>query len=1243
MSSFPKTNILQWNSRSLVANKHEFINILNEYDIKIAAISETWLSPDSSFSVSSFNCIRDDRPDGRGGAALLIHASIPFQRINIPTNSDLQIVGVVIRGIAIISAYIPPLIQFDENYWNAVISAYSSNIIVLGDFNAHSPIWGSPGYNRSGYSIMSFADYNNLCILNDGSPTRLTAPNRNISAVDISLSSSNIASISTWSILKDPYSSDHFPIILSVGIDTNYNHNLFQHRNKYNISKANWSNFQNSILNSIQKVSYEEINQGDINKKYRMLTEVIDHAAESSIPIRGPRKQKKPVRRAPWWDTECSDIVYKRSDAMKKYRQNMCLETFLEAKKCQAQAKKLLRKKKKQGWVNFCSSLSPRTSISVVWNSIRSFRYSCSSSNVSPSQGNSWIDSFADKLAPPSVPFSSDLTLNIPKHQYSNDNNWIGDPFILSELIFPIKYLNNSSPGVDNIPNIFFKKIPKEFLPYVLDFFNTCLEVSEVPDGWKLQKVVPILKPGKDPTSGSSYRPIALSSCFLKLLERLLKYRIEWYVEHNKILSEYQFGFRRGRSSMDNVSILTTDIQIAFTKQEYTFAVFLDIDAAYDNVPISILHNKLMKIGLPYNVCKLIFNMLSDRSLSIVSRSSPPIVRKVWRGILQGSVLSPLLFNIFCSDLHSSIDPSCKILMYADDIVIYTSHKNHFQALNSLKSSLVAVDKWFWENGLTLSPDKSQFVIFSRKHRLPDNVNLTINNIPIVQRDQVKFLGVILDRKLSWKEYTNYLVTKCERNLNPLRAVSRVWWGCHPATMKMFFDCWIRSQWDYASFIFHSLPNYLETRIEVVLNKGLRLIVGAMRSTPINSLQVECGEMPFSIRRQYLSDRFLLKRFILKNNILVESVKKLINLFRINQSRTARVILPPLCISYDYLLSHFNHLAESHRALPGYDMDFDAATFDAQIVENIGLNKGDQFISSKFQIIMNEKWPSFIRIYTDGSKIPSNANFGCSVVIPTLHINNMYKINPPSSVFTAECIALREALESAINSNQKNFIILSDSLSAIQLISTKPIYNPSNTFLASVFNLLHQLRTDGKNIVLAWIPGHSGISGNEKADESARRAIDDGVITSYCEISNVNLAISKRTQKSWYEMWMDPLVAKGRHYKNVQNFIPTRPWFISRRGFSKRHISIISRMRLGHCCIASHLFKIKVLGDPHCECGEEETLDHVLLSCPNNTPLDLSGVKNIMFPLSASYILSLDDRYCYKAIVKFININNIKI
>lgn len=274
----------------------------------------------------------------------------------------------------------------------------------------------------------------------------------------------------------------------------------------------------------------------------------------------------------------------------------------------------------------------------------------------------------------------------------------------------------------------------------------------------------------------------------------------------------------------------------------------------------------------------LIHNILSERSI-VIETTDSRIVRKIYKGLPQGSVLSPILFNLYCAQIHSVVTKDCKILQYADDIVIYSFSRDIETAKENLITNLQNLNGKLNSLNLHLAPSKCQTVIFTKKRKLP-NIVVTIDNMTVSCVKSVRFLGMILDSKLSWKRHIDTVVSSCEKIFNILRAVSRVWWGSHPTTMKLMYNALIRSHLDYGSFILDPLPKYLQKRLDVVQSKSLRLVLGAMGSSPVNVLQVESVDPPLILRREFLSDSFLLRRFSTPNKLLTDPLKIIVSLLK---------------------------------------------------------------------------------------------------------------------------------------------------------------------------------------------------------------------------------------------------------------------------------------------------------------------------------------------------------------------------
>lgn len=240
--------ILQWNSRSAISNKSNLLNLLNSNLISVAAISETWFTPSTHFNVGGYSCLRDDRPEGTGGgAALFIKKSLPFFPINNikPPNADFQMVAAKIKDTSFISVYLPPTAHFNKQAWLQIVRQLSPPFFILGDFNAHSPVWGSAFSDRDGRSVMDFLDESNLFLLNDGSPTRISRPNTNPSAVDLSICSTSLASLSSWMVSPDPCSSDHFPI--NITYQTSFHPDKSHISTKIRTKLTKWDEFNSHM------------------------------------------------------------------------------------------------------------------------------------------------------------------------------------------------------------------------------------------------------------------------------------------------------------------------------------------------------------------------------------------------------------------------------------------------------------------------------------------------------------------------------------------------------------------------------------------------------------------------------------------------------------------------------------------------------------------------------------------------------------------------------------------------------------------------------------------------------------------------------------------------------------------------------------------------------------------------------------------------------------------------------------
>ncbi|CAG4925468.1 unnamed protein product [Colias eurytheme] len=1069
----------------------------------------------------------------------------------------------------------------------------------------------------------------------EGEPTRRTHVNENLSAVDLTICTSDVASCSSWNPLPYTFGSDHFPILITLPFKNNQNYKQSS-RFKYRLQNVDWDKYKNTIENEVRELPDVNITNGI--KCSEAFAKTILQVAEELFPVKSTSNTL--MSSPPWWDKDCTEAIKKRKLEEKRYAENMSTENYNNLIATIKTTRSLLKRKKQEGWKSFCTSISPNTCPSEVWKNLKRFRSAFAEQPYRFPE--SLARDFMKNIAPDTVPENNIL----PVTSVSFDHNYfrIDSFFSLYELKGVLSNVKDSTPGLDGIPYSFLKNLGDTALQYYLDIINNIMLSGNIPSVWKTQEIIPILKPHKPADEHLSYRPVALSCVLLKVAEHLVKNRLEWHIEHHDYLSNSQFGFRKAKSTIDSIGILTTDIRLAFSNNKYLVATFLDISSAYDNVIISILNQKLFKLNVPCILINFIISSLVDRTICLNLNESKNISRKVHKGLPQGSVLSPLLYNIYTYDLEKSLNDTVKILQYADDIVMYSVNNSLEEACNSLNSNLNILSMWLKDNGLDLSVEKSSVVVFSRKRSLPQ-VDVSYNGSIFPIKNEAKFLGVTLDSKLTGMPHIDFVSAKCERNLNIIRCLSGVWWGAHPFCLKLIYNALIRSSLDYGMFLLEGGNVSAFRKLDKIQAKAIRIVVGAMKSSPNNALQVECCDAPLHLRRQFLSDRFLFRALQFSNHPLFHKLKDL-NEYILTSTYWRSKKVPCLIESFRRVTSITTRIYRSPR-LSLFSHSYDNLLTYPDIKYDMGIIKNDPLANLNFNTEVNKEWKDWNLIFTDASKTSLSGCTGIGIYHTQYKIIQKIKLPPQASVFTGECLGILKAIDYILLAKLSRTVIFTDSKSSLQSLEKYPFNNkPFYPFIFEIRNKLTLCKNKNLTIVFAWIPSHTGIKGNEKADALAKDAIDSGDMfpyINYChDLSNLPKVYLHDT---WTKLWESSGMQKGKRFYSLQPRIPMKPWFNKTKG-SKLATSIIIRMRLGHVCTPQHLTKIGVLDNEMCECTlDVGNLNHIFFACPlyDHSSLYLSLESlGVPFPISINCLLLNPAKY-FEAINKFITRNNIKL
>ena len=268
----------------------------------------------------------------------------------------------------------------------------------------------------------------------------------------------------------------------------------------------------------------------------------------------------------------------------------------------------------------------------------------------------------------------------------------------------------------------------------------------------------------------NNYRPISLLTSISKILERLVYTRTLKFLVNCKILSDSQFGFRKRHSTTHALLTFIDKVAHAIDDFTHTIGVFLDFSKAFDTIDHNILLYKLSHYGIRGRALEWFRNYLSHRKQFVNINGHDSQSKLISCGVPQGSLLGPLLFILYINDLQNS-SHILSFICFADDSNVFFSHRDPNTLLNVMNRELNRVQSWIHANKLSLNIDKTHYMLFSNSLRVLPN-HVMINNTNLCQVNSTKFLGLHIDRELTWKTHINYLSKIMSRNsgiLNKLK------------------------------------------------------------------------------------------------------------------------------------------------------------------------------------------------------------------------------------------------------------------------------------------------------------------------------------------------------------------------------------------------------------------------------------------------------------------------------------------
>lgn len=818
--------IAQWNANGMAQHSLDLQAFITMEKLDIILVCETHFTNFNYFRMHGYSMYNTNAPSGRahGGSAIIVRNSI--RHIEMPNyqTEHIQATSIQITDwigpLTITSAYLPPRFRLRKNEFVTFFSSLGNRFVVGADYNAKHVRWGSRLTTPRGRELLKAVEEMHLSYISTGEPTYWpTDANRVPDLLDFFITR-GVAQNYTYIQSYFDLSSDHSPILLTLSTTFLTTPSPLSLCNKF----TDWINFQNLVSNSISfDISLKS--ECDIDNAIQHLTKTIQDAAWKSTPEMEKRGE---IQELPQ-HIKIAILEKRRLRRTWHISRNPLAKRHFNT--AAQKLKRLLFTYKNDSTQTYLENLTATDSTDYsLWKATKKLTNQIN--NVPPIKrpNGSWAKSDAEK----SETFACHLAevfQPFPSEQNGQDiKDFLDSPFQMSRPIPAItlhevkEIIKNTNPkkapGFDLITGTILRHLPNRALRSITLIFNAILRTGYFPAQWKVAEIIVIPKPGKPPNEVSSYRPISLLPLLSKIFEKLLLTKLQPYL--SDLFPQHQFGFRRGHSTTEQVHRVCHKISEALEEKHYCSVAFLDIKQAFDKVwHIGLLFK--IKQMLPHTFYSIIKSYLTNRYFYVKFKSAQTNLYNICAGVPQGSVLAPILYSLYTSDMP--VTENATVATFADDTSILASHLNPTVASEHLQDQLNKTNDWQKKWRMRTNSVKSTHVTFTMRRKTCPPVTFDDQLLP--QSTTAKYLGLHLDRRLTWK---THIQTK-RRQLN--LKFKKLYWllgtksKLSTKNKLLIYQTILKPIWSYGVQLWGTAKNSNLQIIQRYQNKTLRTIVNA--------------------------------------------------------------------------------------------------------------------------------------------------------------------------------------------------------------------------------------------------------------------------------------------------------------------------------------------------------------------------------------------------------------------------------
>lgn len=1195
--------IVSWNIRSLPKRINDLIYYVTGNNIDIICLQEPFTSHTKTKSVPNIPGYYSHYCPNGNGLVTYFHHTVPHTLLSSSTDADnqFQLFQIPVNDgfIHICNTYI----RGDKLKCHLLPTPRNKSIFYIGDFNARHPQLGDTR-NRTtvnGNALLAFITTYDLTAKIPSQPTHLLG-----GYIDYSINSGVIQQNVTVDTVDDLV-SDHFALLTTytVPVDTHTSHL----RPKVTIPRKYSGIYVEHLSHWFSTYTPQ-----DVPSFYADLV-AFTTKFHNYYVLKTHRRKKAPSSTRPRWtlDERLEVAKGKVSDLAQQYRRTQTsddLFAFLTAVKTYRDLKGTVRK---QDWENFLQNINGQTGLGEVWDKIK--RVTKPKSSSPP---HHYPAHFAEELAHQWSQQSQLTALPADIQTYLSDTHMdrqfrieiacseIGitdnTPITPEELRVALLQGKATSPGDDGIPYSVLRLMSQAHGNPLLCLYNMSLTAGILPAAWTASTIIPIPKP-----SSTKHRPISLTSCFCKAMERVLLSRLRHLIGDQ--LSPYLYGFTPGKSTQHCFA------EYMSLSHPSSCIAFIDLKSAFDIANRDVILEQLADMGVTGQLLKWIRGYLSNRQSHVLFKGALSDTMDFHLGTPQGGVLSPTLFNILMHKLLQGIsfNEHESVISYADDICILARSPTRLQSLlNDFAMSAR-------QCGLIISTEKTRILL---KNASRPHAPFYIDNHIITECRQYMYLGVNISGQASASNnLVTDLVARLQRRLRPLKLLTGKKVGVSIPIARSFYLLFIRSVIDYHALHLCNMSEHHLLPLDKFQNQAMRLILGCPTTTRIVNMRKELHIPSIPDRVRTLAATLSAK--CIKQPHLAPHFTALLQ----NQLQPCP-IQPPMTLSRDCRLV----IKKASQLLTGFNTPISGPPSEpapqpwkvvpAQI-QHTQLPSGGPHSQTVLQGItlatinaVHASLPAGSLVaYSDGSlQASGGAGCGCQVYRGQDCISTTSdRLSNWTNTTLSELVGIQRAVEYLVRHSQHGLII-SDSKSALNSLHSARSVHPST--VNSIKSSLIRAHGQSLTIKFLWIPAHIGLSRHDAVDRLAKLAchkpaVDVPVGLSCTTIKGV---LTQRTFEDLEEERdYQRFTSVSIHHNDL--FCDT-PHHYGRHKTLTRHCDIVAaRIRLGYRYLwqlqdnppVSHT-KCKLCDEP-----QKHTVQHYIIECPTIAALRPPGVQYLEF------------------------------